>query len=217
MSLGSGWRTTPAERPSAEIRIASTAASAPSEPPAETLAEITPEPMPTPEETTAVIEPPAEAFRQEPTQSILPGRFDRGPSLWSNAILSTALVTEEPAEAEPTRETTQPTEAADTEESTREQAPESAFVDAVPHADNEPPRYPPRAVSLRIQGEVLLRLHIDASGRVSHIDVLRSVPLLTHAAVRAAKTWHYEPAREGTTPRPTAIDVPFVFELTRSR
>ena len=59
-----------------------------------------------------------------------------------------------------------------------------------------PPRYPPGERSKRTEGEVIVRLTIADDGTVEGADVIRSLSRRMDAeAIRAARTWRYEPAR----------------------
>lgn len=55
------------------------------------------------------------------------------------------------------------------------------------------PLYPEEAKQKRIQGEVLLQAHIDKSGNVVDLKVMRGHPLLAQAAMDAARQWKYRP------------------------
>jgi TonB family protein len=60
------------------------------------------------------------------------------------------------------------------------------------------PVYPETALRDGIQGTVILRLVVDAAGRVSDVEVFRSPfkgESLAEAAAAAARTWLFEPAR----------------------
>ena len=59
-----------------------------------------------------------------------------------------------------------------------------------------PPRYPPWDVSNGTEGDVILRLTIGRDGTIESADVVRSLNQRMDAeAIRAARTWRYEPAR----------------------
>ena len=61
-----------------------------------------------------------------------------------------------------------------------------------------PPAYPPQALQQRQQGEVLLRVSIDASGKVSTVEIERSSGhrLLDQAARRQVlRHWRFAPAQ----------------------
>jgi TonB family protein len=56
------------------------------------------------------------------------------------------------------------------------------------------PKYPPLALSARIQGKVELRLAVTAAtGEVRIVSVIFGHPLLTPSAEAAAKQWRFEP------------------------
>lgn len=64
------------------------------------------------------------------------------------------------------------------------------------------PSYPHDAFLRKIEGEVLLEILIDASGRVVHARVLRSIPLLDASAIQAVSDWRFEPALKHGRPVP---------------
>jgi len=55
------------------------------------------------------------------------------------------------------------------------------------------PIYPKIARQARVKGTVILSVRIDEEGRVEDVMVLRSIPLLSQAAVDAVRQWKYEP------------------------
>lgn len=82
---------------------------------------------------------------------------------------------------------------------------------------NPLPRYPTAAVRERRQGVVLLRLMLDAQGRVVGAKVERSSGHrdLDQSAIRTARTWRFLPARRNGKPLPTQVIKPFRFILDR--
>jgi len=54
-------------------------------------------------------------------------------------------------------------------------------------------KYPELARQARVQGMVLLKILVDASGNVVEIHVVSGHPLLVEAAVEAVKQWKYRP------------------------
>lgn len=62
---------------------------------------------------------------------------------------------------------------------------------------NQPPPYPAEGIQRRLQGMVLLRLHISATGQVTRVDVAQSSGhrVLDQAAVDAVSKWSGSPAR----------------------
>jgi protein TonB len=55
------------------------------------------------------------------------------------------------------------------------------------------PEYPSLAKAARAQGTVILEVQVDEEGNVIEVRVLRDLPLLTEAAVRAVRQWKYSP------------------------
>jgi protein TonB len=64
-----------------------------------------------------------------------------------------------------------------------------------PSRRNGKPQYPSVALSERRTGLVILKVIIDADGRVTDVNVVRGEEPFTKAAVAAVKKWRYEPAR----------------------
>jgi len=85
-----------------------------------------------------------------------------------------------------------------------------------PRADGcPPPRYPPLARRLGQEGVVRLSLQIDAAGEVTDVTVRASSGhrLLDRAAIRAARSWRYHPARSGKRTMAGTIDQAVEFRL----
>jgi TonB family protein len=57
------------------------------------------------------------------------------------------------------------------------------------------PGYPADALKACIEGDVVLRIRIDDTGRVTEAEPIRSIPELDAAAIECVKEWRYEPAR----------------------
>lgn len=77
------------------------------------------------------------------------------------------------------------------------------------------PEYPARARSLEIEGQVVLEVVLDRSGRPeADIRVVKSVTALDAAAVAAVRRWRFRPARdlEGKPVR-VVMEVPVRFML----
>jgi protein TonB len=97
-------------------------------------------------------------------------------------------------------------------------APPAAMTQARFDADylqNPAPAYP--AVSRRLgeEGRVLLRVHVDASGRPIQIEVKSSSgsPRLDQSALDAVARWKFIPARRGDDAVAAWVQVPIVFNL----
>lgn len=101
----------------------------------------------------------------------------------------------------------------DLEERTAELVPEQPAVDPdriynvggdvtepVP-VRQSPPRYPSWDRRAGTGGDVILRLTIGRTGSVEQAEIVRSVnPRIDAEALRAARSWRYQPARLGGTP-----------------
>jgi protein TonB len=85
----------------------------------------------------------------------------------------------------------------------------------------EPPRkvkdvapvYPAIAQSVRVQGRVLLEAVIGLDGRIDHLKVLRSVPLLDQAALDAVRQWVFTPTKLNGEPVQVVMTVTVEFRL----
>jgi protein TonB len=74
----------------------------------------------------------------------------------------------------------------------------SVFVQLVPDVSPAPP-YPRPAMERRVEGKVVLRIHVDASGRPIEVSVENSSgsKLLDEAAMKFVKArWHFVPAQQ---------------------
>jgi protein TonB len=78
-----------------------------------------------------------------------------------------------------------------------------------------PAAYPPRAIELNQQGEVVLRVRLDPLGNAVEIVVHRpsGYHMLDRAAVAAAKSWHFLPAMRDGRPVPAWVEIPVRFHL----
>jgi periplasmic protein TonB len=65
----------------------------------------------------------------------------------------------------------------------------------MPLKANAPPEYPQEARAAGKTGMVILKVVILADGRVADVQVMRGEEPFVSAALRAVKSWHYEPAR----------------------
>ncbi len=96
--------------------------------------------------------------------------------------------------------------------------PGQAATTPAPAADQEPPvalnadspiQYPPRLFDRRVEGDVVLRLFIDSTGKVipesSRVGESSGYPALDSAALAGAKKLRYAPARRRGSPVATAF------------
>jgi protein TonB len=79
------------------------------------------------------------------------------------------------------------------------------------------PIYPKIAKKAKIEGVVILEVTIDIYGRVQHIKILRSIPLLDQAAIDAVKQWVFEPIVINGIPRKAIFTVNIRFQLKESK
>ena len=75
------------------------------------------------------------------------------------------------------------------------------------------PEYPDIARASRTSGVVILEALIAEDGRVREVRVLRSVPLLDDAAVRAVRQWQFTPTLLNGQPVPVVMTVTVAFSL----
>jgi periplasmic protein TonB len=75
------------------------------------------------------------------------------------------------------------------------------------------PIYPGVAVSGKITGTVILEATVDDAGAVIDVKVLRSLPVLDQAAVKAVRQWRYQPLVLNGKPEPFILVVTVTFSL----
>jgi protein TonB len=75
------------------------------------------------------------------------------------------------------------------------------------------PLYPGVAVSGKITGTVILEATVDEAGAVTAVSVLRSLPVLDQAAVKAVRQWRYQPLVLNGKPEPFILVVTVTFSL----
>lgn len=75
------------------------------------------------------------------------------------------------------------------------------------------PEYPALAQAARLQALVILEAHVDTSGRVRSVKVLRGQPLFDEAAVAAVKQWRYMPLLLNGEPTEFLLTVTLNFNL----
>jgi protein TonB len=85
------------------------------------------------------------------------------------------------------------------------------------YLNNPPPDYPKAAQRLSLQGRVLLRVQVLASGRVGTLEVKQSSgkPVLDEAALAAVRGWVFTPAKRGSTAIDGWTQVPIEFRLAQ--
>ncbi len=78
-------------------------------------------------------------------------------------------------------------------------------------------RYPERARATGVEGTVIVKVHVLATGKVAAAEIVRSAgnPLLDRAAIDSILTAQFTPARRGDVPVPVWVEVPVEFKLER--
>ena len=93
-------------------------------------------------------------------------------------------------------------------------APPSQLIPPRPGETPAPP-YPPQLRSARRSGHAQVRIHIDATGKPTHVDIISA----THPAFATAAQecilarWHFTPARQGNTPVPSTAIQTILFRM----
>jgi protein TonB len=84
------------------------------------------------------------------------------------------------------------------------------------YRNNPPPDYPALAQDRGLQGQVVLKVRVLASGKPDSIAVGKSSghKILDDAAVKAVTAWSFDPARRGQTPVDGWVKVPLNFKLS---
>lgn len=83
------------------------------------------------------------------------------------------------------------------------------------YLENPKPTYPALSRRMGEEGKVVLRVFVDATGRVGKLEILHSssFPRLDQAALQAVGQWRFVPARQGGEPLAAWVQVPLVFRL----
>jgi TonB family protein len=77
------------------------------------------------------------------------------------------------------------------------------------------PVYPPEAAAAGVEGVVIAELVIDEAGEVKDARIMRSIPLLDDAALKAVRNWRYEPTVVDGRPVPIRMTVTVNFTTSR--
>lgn len=80
---------------------------------------------------------------------------------------------------------------------------------------NVAPEYPDAALEAKVEGVVVLGLTVAADGTVSEAWVLKSIPLLDEAALKAVQQWRYEPTLMNGGAVPVQMTVTVNFTLAQ--
>ena len=84
------------------------------------------------------------------------------------------------------------------------------------YRSNPAPDYPALAQDRGLQGQVVLKVHVLASGKPDNVAVDKSSghKILDDAAVKAVLAWSFDPAKRGQTPIDGWVKVPLNFKLS---
>lgn len=91
-------------------------------------------------------------------------------------------------------------------------------VDVLPEPlQQAAPAYPPAARAKGLTGSVTLSLQIDATGRVTDVELVTAQPtgVFDEAALRAARTWRFRPATYGGRAVAVRVEQTLNFDLER--
>jgi protein TonB len=75
------------------------------------------------------------------------------------------------------------------------------------------PVYPALALSVKVEGAVILEAVINERGAVERVRVLKSIPLLDAAAIDAVNRWRYTPTLLNGTPVAVLMTITINFTL----
>jgi len=80
---------------------------------------------------------------------------------------------------------------------------------------NAPPRYPPVARRMRLEGTATVRVLVGTDGHAERARLVKTsgTQMLDDAALEAVQRWTFVPARQGDTPVAAEVDVPVRFRL----
>ena len=91
---------------------------------------------------------------------------------------------------------------------------EFVYVEEFPEAITRvPPDYPEIARASGTEGTVLIQALVGKDGKVKDTKVVKSVPVLDDAAVKAVKQWVFKPALSNNKPVAVWVAVPVRFSL----
>ena len=133
--------------------------------------------------------------------------------------------TTRPTEANPKttaqrRKSTEPKPRPETKQSTASVASKAnagTKVDQLPQKlpSNLPPTYPQQQWSNGVEGRVILRVRVGSTGIVDRISVYRTsgVKAFDSAALKAVRSWRFNPARRGDDAVAYEIAVPIRFRI----
>jgi protein TonB len=91
---------------------------------------------------------------------------------------------------------------------------EYVYVEELPEAITKvPPIYPDMAREANVDGTVLVQALVGKDGKVKDTKVVKSIPMLDEAAVKAVVQWVFKPALSNNKPVAVWVAVPVRFTL----
>jgi TonB family protein len=88
-------------------------------------------------------------------------------------------------------------------------------VAPAPLPGNTLPAYPDAARKAGRQGDVILKVHISATGEVTEVELIRGEEPFASVAIAAVRTWRYRPATVDGRPSPFTRRVQIPFRIRR--
>jgi protein TonB len=84
------------------------------------------------------------------------------------------------------------------------------------YLNNPAPTYPSAAQLRHLQGRVVLKVHVLASGQPDSVDVAQSsgYDILDQAAIKAVTAWSFDPAKRGQKAIDGWVNIPINFKLS---
>ena len=84
------------------------------------------------------------------------------------------------------------------------------------YLNNPAPAYPPAALLKGLQGQVILNVHVLASGRTDSITLFKSSGqrILDDSAIKTVSTWSFDPAKRGDNAIDGWVKVPINFKIS---
>ncbi len=76
--------------------------------------------------------------------------------------------------------------------------------------------YPDEAREKQLQGQVLVKILVSATGDVDGVEVISGDPILAKAAVEAARKWKFKPFIRNGKPAAVSANIPFDFAFSEN-
>jgi len=173
--------------------------------------EIRPPPPPEPPESVNKPKPAAAVPRPLPPPRPRPPVGEPRPAVPETAVARTAT----PAVAASASRPARPVEVSRRPSSVPRVVERFSARSNAAYFENPPPRYPEAARRAGIEGLTLLRVHVDAAGFTTAVEVKHSSgsDLLDRAALEAVRNWRFQAARIGGITVADMVEVPVRFSL----